>query len=146
MDTFFYAYTIPWLWNSDPMLFYVSASLVLTTVISAFMVFSTRNRWGLAFLSLMLIPAFAMVVWGISDDDSLNEVEAVSRHYSVQARGVVCPEQVGGDGCVAYTDAEGDYVVLKVTSSDYKNGGRQVTTKRVNDGPQPVTSTKEASR
>lgn len=83
MDTFFYAYTIPWLWNSDPMLFYVSASLVLTTVTSAFMVFSIRNRWGLAFLSLMLIPAFAMVVWGISDDDSLNEVEAVSRHYSV---------------------------------------------------------------
>lgn len=146
MDTFFYAYAIPWLWESNPMLFYVSASLILSTVIVTFMVFSTRNRWGLAFLSLMLIPAFAMVVWGISDDDGLNEVEAVSRHYSVQARSVACPERVEGDGCVAYTDAEGDYVVLKVASSDYKNGGRQVTTKRINDGPWPVTDTKETSR
>ena len=143
MDTFFYAYAIPWLWDSNPMLFYVSASLVLSTVIIAFMVFSARDRWGLAFLSLALIPAFVMVIWCISDDDGLNEVEAVSRHYSVQARSVVCPERVGGDGCVAYTDAGGDYVVLKVTSSDYGDGGRQVTTKRVNDGPWPVTSTKE---
>lgn len=146
MDTFFYAYAIPWLWESNPMLFYVSASLILSTVIVTFMVSSTRNRWGLAFLSLALIPAFAMVVWGISDDDGLNEVEAVSSHYGVQARSVVCPERVGGDGCVAYTDAGGDYVVLKVTSNDYENGGRQVITKRVNDGPQPVTSTKEVSR
>ena len=146
MDTFFYAYAIPWLWDSDPMLFYVSASLVLSTVIIMFMVFSTRDRWGLAFLSLMLIPAFAMVVWGISDDDGLNEVKAVSSHYGVQARSVACPQEAGDDGCVAYTDAEGDYVVLKVASSDYKNGGRRITTKRVNDGPGPVTSTKEASR
>lgn len=146
MDTFFYAYAIPWLWDSDTMLFYVSASLVLTTVISAFMVFSIRDSWGLAFLSLMLIPAFAMVVWGISDDDSLNEVEAVSSHYGVQARSVACPQETGDDGCVAYTDAGGDYVVLKVTFNDYGDGGRQVTTKRVNDGPWPVTSTKETSK
>lgn len=145
-DSFFYAYTIPWLWNSDPMLFYVSASLVLTTVISAFMVFSIRDRWALAFLSLALIPAFVMVIWGISDDDSLNEVEAVSSHYGVQARSVACPQEARDDGCVAYTDAEGDYVVLKVTSGDYGDGGRQVTTKRVNDGPWPVTSTKEESK
>lgn len=44
LDTFFYAYAIPWLWDSDPMLFYVSASLVLSTVIIMFMVFSTRDR------------------------------------------------------------------------------------------------------
>ena len=145
-DTFFYAYAIPWLWESDPAAFYVSASLVLTTVISVFMVFSIRDSWGLAFLSLMLIPAFALVVWGMSSDDSLDEAQAVSSHYGVQARSVACPQEAGDDGCVAYTDAEGDYVVLKVTSSDYGDCGRQVTTKRVNDGPWPVTSTEEESK
>lgn len=87
-----------------------------------------------------------MVVWGISDDDGLNEVKAVSSHYGVQARSVACPQEAGDDGCVAYTDAEGDYVVLKVASGDYGDGGRQVTTKRVNDGPWPVMSTREESK
>lgn len=146
MDTFFYSYAIPWLWESDPVVFCVLAGMTLIVIVVAIVDFANRETLRLAIPLLVGMMAFDMVVSSMSRDYSLDEAQAVSSHYGVQARSVACPEQVGGDGCVAYTGAEGDYVVLKVASSDYKNGGRQVVTKRVNDGPWPVTSNWKESK
>ena len=145
-DSFFYSYAIPLLWESDPVVFCVLAGMTLIVIVIAIVDFANRETLRLAIPLLVGMMAFDMVVSSMSRDYSLDEAQAVSSHYGVQARSVVCPQGAGDDGCVAYTDAGGDYVVLKVTSGDYGDGGRQVTTKRVNDGPWPVTSTKEESK
>lgn len=133
-DTFFYSYAIPLLWESDPVVFFILAGMTLIVIVIAIVDFANRETLRLAIPLLVGMMAFDMVVSSMSRDYSLDEAQAVSSYYGVQARSV------------AYTDAEGDYVVLKVTSSDYGDGGRQVTTKRVNDGPWPVTSTREESK
>ena len=133
-DTFFYSYAIPLLWESDPVVFFILAGMTLIVIVIAIADFANRETLRLAIPLLVGMMAFDMVVSSMSRDYSLDEAQAVSSYYGVQARSV------------AYTDAEGDYVVLKVTSSDYGDGGRQVTTKRVNDGPWPVTSTREESK
>ena len=145
-DTFFYSYAIPLLWESDPVVFFILAGMTLIVIVIAIVDFANRETLRLAIPLLVGMMAFDMVVSSMSRDYSLDEAQAISSYYGVQARSVACPQEAGGDGCVAYTDAEGDYVVLKVTSGDYGDGGRQVTTKRVNDGPWPVTSTREESK
>ena len=145
-DTFFYAYAIPWLWESDPAVFCILAGMTLIVIAIAIADFANRETLRLAIPLFVGMMVFDLVVSSMSRDYSLDEAQAVSSHYGVQARSVACPQGEGDDGCVAYTDAEGDYVVLKVTSSDYGDGGRPVTTKGVNDGPRPVTSTREESK
>lgn len=145
MDTFFYIYTPGWtevLTNPWSMLFI--AVFVLGTL--CFVWGLNDERDGLAnFGAVALLFSLLIGIGCLTDYDELDAPKAVSDHYGVTARSVECPDRVSTGECVAYTD-NGSSFVIHVSSGDRTNGGWQVVTKRVNDGPWPVTSTKEESK
>ena len=145
MDTFFYAYTPGWtevLTNPWAILF------ILTFVIGtiSFVWGVNKERDGVANFGAVALLLSVFLAFGcLTDYDDLDAPKAVSDQYGVEARSVECPDRVSTGECVAYTD-NGSSFVVHVSSGDRTNGGWQVVTKRVNDGPWPVTSTKEKSK
>lgn len=142
MDTFFYAYTPGWtevLTNPWAILFILV--FVLGTACFVWGVDQGRDgavTFGVA--SLLFLAPITIVF--LVDYNDLDAPKAVSDHYGVEARSVECPDRVSTGECVAYT-SNGSSFVVHVSSGHRTNGGWQVVTKRVNDGPWPVTSTKE---
>lgn len=145
MDTFFYAYTPGWtevLANPWAILFILVFALGTTCFVWGV----DRGRDGaVEFGVVALLFSLLIAIGCLTDYDDLDAPKAVSDHYGVTARSVECPDRVSTGECVAYT-SNGSSFVVHVSSGHRTNGGRQVTTKRVNDGPWPVTSTKEKSK
>lgn len=98
MDTFFYAYAIPWLWESDPVVFCILAGMTLIVIAIAIADFANRETLRLAIPLFVGMMAFDMVVSSMSRDYSLDEAQAVSSYYGVQARSVACPQEAGATG------------------------------------------------
>ena len=145
MDTFFYAYTPGWtevLTNPWAMLFIVV--FVLGTLCVAWGEFEERE--GVSNVgAITLLFSVLLAIGSLVDYNDLDAPKAISDHYGVTARSVECPDRVSTGECVAYTD-NGSSFVVHVSSGHRTNGGWQVVTKRVNDGPWPVASTKEESK
>lgn len=143
MDTFFYAYTPGWtevLTTPWAMLFIVV--FVLGTLCSVWGL--EEGRDGVAnFGAVALLFSLLIAIGCLTDYDDLDAPKAVSDHYGVTARSVECPDRVSTGECVAYTD-NGSSFVVHVSSGGRTNGGWQVVTKRVNDGPWPMSTKGES--
>lgn len=145
MDTFFYAYTPGWLeMLANPWAILFILVFVLGT--TCFVWGVNKERDGVANFGAVALMLSVFLAFGcLTDYDDLDAPKAVSDHYGVTARSVECPDRVSTGECVAYT-SNGSSFVVHVSSGHRTNGGWQVVTKRVNDGPWPVTSTKDESK
>lgn len=143
MDTFFYAYTPGWtevLTTPWAMLFIVV--FVLETLCSVWGL--EEGRDGVAnFGAVALLFLAPITIVFLVDYNDLDAPKAVSDHYGVTARSVECPDRVSTGECVAYT-SNGSSFVVHVSSGHRTNGGWQVVTKRVNDGPWPMSTKGES--
>lgn len=142
MDTFFYTYTPGWLETlTNPFVILFTLAFVFGTLCVAWGEFEEREGVS-KFGAIALLFSVPLAIGSLVDYDDLDAPKAISDHYEVEARSVECPDRVSTGECVAYT-SNGSSFVVHVSSGHRTNGGWQVVTKRVNDGPWPVTSTKE---
>ena len=143
LDTFFYAYTPGWLeMLANPWAILFILVFVLGT--TCFVWGVDRGRDGAVEFGVASLLPLVLITIGFSVDyDDLDAPKAVSDHYGVEARSVECPDRVSAGECVAYTD-NGSSFVIHVSSGHRTNGGWQVVTKRVNDGPWPISTKGES--